>query len=70
MTHSTQKESALKYFAEHVSSGKAKFFRNYGMDFVMGRREGPYLWDIDGEKRLLNLHCNGGVLIWDTATAS
>ncbi|NOY38633.1 MAG: aspartate aminotransferase family protein [Chlorobi bacterium] len=31
------------------------------MDFVMGRREGPYLWDIDGEKRLINLHCNGGV---------
>lgn len=31
------------------------------MDFVMGRREGPYLWDMDGKKRLFNLHCNGGV---------
>lgn len=31
------------------------------MDFVMGRREGPYLWDLDGSKRLFNLHCNGGV---------
>lgn len=27
----------------------------------MGRREGPYIWDIDGQKRLFNLHCNGGV---------
>ncbi len=44
-----------------MSSGKADFFRKYDMDFVMGRREGPYLYDIDGEKRLFNLHCNGGV---------
>ena len=27
----------------------------------MGRREGSYLYDLDGEKRLFNLHCNGGV---------
>lgn len=31
------------------------------MDFVMGRREGPWIFDIDGTKRLFNLHCNGGV---------
>jgi len=31
------------------------------MDFVMGKRDGNFLWDIDGEKRLFNLHCNGGV---------
>lgn len=31
------------------------------MDFVMGHREGPWLWDMDGKKRLYNLHCNGGV---------
>ena len=27
----------------------------------MGRREGPWLEDMDGGKRLYNLHCNGGV---------
>ena len=31
------------------------------MDFVMGSRKGPYIRDIDGAKRLFNLHCNGGV---------
>ncbi len=31
------------------------------MDFVMGKREKSILEDIDGEKRLFNLHCNGGV---------
>ncbi|UCD82511.1 MAG: aspartate aminotransferase family protein, partial [Desulfobacterales bacterium] len=55
------KSSAFSAFSEHVSSGKAAFFQKYDMDFVMGRREGPYLWDVDGEKRLFNLHCNGGV---------
>ncbi len=27
----------------------------------MGQREGSYLVDMDGRKRLFNLHCNGGV---------
>ncbi len=64
--NSPSKRSGLKArtiadFAAHVSSGKAAFFQKYGMDFVMGARKGPYLWDIDGAKRLFNLHCNGGV---------
>lgn len=59
--HSPQKAAAIYDFAEHVSSGKAAFFKKYRMDFVMGKREGNFLWDIDGEKRLFNLHCNGGV---------
>jgi putrescine aminotransferase len=58
---SKEKRQALDAFAAHVSSGKAAFFRRYGMDFVMGRREGPWLEDLDGGKRLYNLHCNGGV---------
>lgn len=58
---SPEKQAALQAFRDHVSSGKAAFFEKYGMDFIMGRREGPWLWDLDGEKRLFNLHCNGGV---------
>lgn len=67
MAHYRARESTplkletITLFRDHVSSGKAAFFRKYGMDFVPGRREGPYLWDMDGEKRLFNLHCNGGV---------
>jgi putrescine aminotransferase len=55
------KKRALDAFAAHVSSGKAAFYRRYGMDFVMGRREGPWLTDLDGGKRLYDLHGNGGV---------
>lgn len=55
------KRQAIKNFRNHVSSKKVSFFKKYKMDFVMGKRTGAYLWDIDGEKRLFNLHNNGGV---------
>jgi acetylornithine/succinyldiaminopimelate/putrescine aminotransferase len=58
---SALKQQSIQSFRNHVSSGKVDFFKKYDMDFVMGRREGPFLWDIDGKKRLFNLHCNGGV---------
>jgi len=58
---STEKQHAIDAFRNHVSSGKAALYQKYGMDFVMGKREGPFLWDLDGSKRLFNLHCNGGV---------
>ena len=47
-------------FASHVSSGKAEFFSQAGIDFVIGKREGIYIWDLGG-KQLINCHCNGGV---------
>jgi putrescine aminotransferase len=55
------KAESIAWFHDHVSSGKAAFFANYGMDFVPGRRQGAYLWDTGGAKRLINCHCNGGV---------
>jgi len=55
------KADIIRDFSRHVSSGKARFFKDYGMDFVPGRREGCYLFDLEGNKRLFNLHSNGGV---------
>jgi len=55
------KQRVIEDFRDHVSSGKVSVFKKYGIDFVAGRRRGAYLWDIDGKKRLFNLHCNGGV---------
>lgn len=51
----------VSLFARHVSSGKAAFFESAGVGFVPGKRQGPYLWDAAGEKRLIDCHCNGGV---------
>ncbi len=54
-------KDVFKDFSRHVSSGKARFFRTYRMDFVPGKREGCYIHDLEGKKHLFNLHCNGGV---------
>jgi len=56
-----QKQAAIHSFHDHVSRGKAIFFKKHRMNFVMGERYGPYLYDLDGKKSLYNLHCNGGV---------
>lgn len=55
------KETILSRFRRHVSSGKVDFFKAVGIDFVFGRREGPFVWDATSGKRLINCHCNGGV---------
>ena len=48
-------------FSQFVSSGKVQFFKQSGIDFVLGKREGAFLFDLRGEKRLFDCHCNGGV---------
>lgn len=55
------REKVYDLFARHVSSGKAAFFKSAGIDFALGRREGAYIHDIEGCKRLIDCHCNGGV---------
>jgi putrescine aminotransferase len=57
----TTRNDAINAFEAHVSSGKVAFFKRFGMDFVMGARQGPWLHDLDGRKKLFNLHSNGGV---------
>ncbi len=54
------KDAITAKFARHVSSGKVEFFNQAGIDFVSGKREGIYLYDLEG-KSLINCHCNGGV---------
>ncbi len=55
------KDVIVDKFARHVSSGKVETWQGYGMDFIFGRRDGCYVWDVEGDKRLINCHCNGGV---------
>ncbi|MBI4517550.1 MAG: aspartate aminotransferase family protein [Deltaproteobacteria bacterium] len=50
----------FEQFARYVSPYKAATWSGYGIDFVIGRREGVYLWNLEGSKRLLNCHVNGG----------
>jgi putrescine aminotransferase len=55
------KETIIRRFAGYVSPGKAETFKAYDMEFVFGKREGPYVWDAVSGRRLINCHCNGGV---------
>lgn len=56
----SERSQVVEAFAEHVSSGKVKFYREMGVDLVMGQREGIYFWDLDG-RQFINCHSNGGV---------
>ena len=55
------KAQAIQAFSDHVSSAKAAFWQMFDMAFVIGRREGVWMWDVEDGRRLFNLHGNGGV---------
>lgn len=54
------KQNIIERYGRHVSSGKVDFFTRAGFDFIIGRREGVFIYDLDG-RRLINCHSNGGV---------
>ncbi len=58
--NSSPTRQVFERFARFVSPFKAGTFTAYGLDFVIGRREGSYVWNLEGTKRLLNCHGNGG----------
>jgi acetylornithine/succinyldiaminopimelate/putrescine aminotransferase len=41
------------------NTGKTQEWLDLGIDFIMGRREGYYFWDLGG-KQLMDVHINGG----------
>ncbi len=53
-------EKITELFSRHVSSGKVEFFTNAGVNFILGRREGIHMYDLEGN-RYINCNCNGGV---------
>jgi putrescine aminotransferase len=55
------RDETFAAFARHVSRGKAETFRAFGMDVVMGDRQGPTFTDAFDGRRFYNCHCNGGV---------
>ena len=55
------KDQTFNLFAQHVSSGKAAFFKSVDINFVPGKREGAYIYDVEGGRQVIDCHCNGGV---------
>lgn len=58
--YSPEKQLAIDRFRKHVNSAKADFWEEVRMPLVLGKRQGPFAWDMDGKKRVFNLHTNGG----------
>jgi acetylornithine/succinyldiaminopimelate/putrescine aminotransferase len=59
MTDGSHKQAVLELAERYVCPGRVDTFRLLGTQPVMGRREGPYFWDLDG-RRLFDVHLNGG----------
>lgn len=59
MAFSARKQQALDMCKDFWISGRGERFAEWGVPFVMGKREGYKLWDIDGHE-VYDLHLNGG----------
>jgi len=55
------KDQIVEEYARYVNPGRVAVYRQMGIDFVPGRREGVWLWDVDGGHRVLNCRTSGGV---------
>lgn len=55
-----EKQRILDLAARYVCPGRVRMFQAFGVDLVIGRREGYRIWDIGG-RELLDYHLNGGV---------
>ena len=57
---SQAKDDFIARTVEVWNPGKTLQWQREGVDLVIDRREGYYLYDMDG-RRLINLHLNGGI---------
>ena len=57
--YSEEKRRILKLASDYVIPGRVQAFEGLGTSLIVGRREGYYMWDVDGH-RLIDLHLNGG----------
>lgn len=55
------RDALFASFATHLAPGKARLYREYGLDVSMGERRGPHFHDRYDGRRFFNCHVNGGV---------
>lgn len=56
---SEEKDAFLEKSKTYWNPAKTSDWQRWGVDLVIDRREGYYLWDMDG-RRLMDFHLNGG----------
>ena len=55
------KDRIVADYARYLNPGRVEVYRALGVDFVPGKREGVWLWDVEGQHRVLNCRSSGGV---------
>ena len=55
------RDQTMELYGRHVSRAKVELFRSFGLDLVLGAREGARLSDAFSDRTWFNCHCNGGV---------
>ncbi len=55
------RDRVFELYRQHVNAGKIEMFERYGLDAVIGLREGIRFWDAFDDRSWINCHCNGGV---------
>ena len=53
------KDEVIEKSIQFWNPDKTKFWQSAGIDLVIGKREGYFIYDLDG-RRLIDLHLNGG----------
>ena len=56
---SEEKQEVLELSKKFWNPGKTQAWQDMGVDLVIDRREGYFLYDMDG-RRLIDVHLNGG----------
>jgi len=56
---SATKNKAIEQNKQYVCPDKIRIFNQIGIDLVIGKRQGPYIYDLDGQQ-LIDVHINGG----------
>ena len=51
------KAQIIEDYVRYVNPGRASVFRQVGLDLVPGRREGVWVWDVDGSRKFINCRC-------------
>jgi putrescine aminotransferase len=51
------KAQIIEDYARYVNPGRVSVYKQLGFDFVPGRREGVWVWDVDGSRRFINCRC-------------
>jgi acetylornithine/succinyldiaminopimelate/putrescine aminotransferase len=57
----SDRDQTMALYGRHVSRAKVELFRSFGLDLVLGAREGALLSDAFSDRTWFNCHCNGGV---------